>query len=266
MKKILFATLWLAACQPTLIAEFQDRPVVESYLYAGEPASVTISKLLPFRDDVRFSGESVDNLSLTIIDEVTGYACPLTPQGNGGVYRNDLFIPESGHAYQLQFMYDNVLVTAATQIAAQPENVLFSKKSITAGFGGGFGGGTPNTPIEITWDNPGGDYYIVTATCITPNPTPVYEGEGDDDAPAFPLSFQSEITQGASLQLSSQSFSYFGKYTVKVCRIQPEYVLFCQRINNSSEPLVELNANVVNGFGIFTGIGSVSVDIYVVSN
>ncbi|MDR1525972.1 MAG: hypothetical protein LBS79_12080, partial [Tannerella sp.] len=141
------------------------------------------------------------------------------------------------------------------------------------GGGGGFGDGGMPEPIAITWDNPDGDYYIVVATCTTPNPTPVFDRDDDDadadadddEAPDFPLSFQTEPTQSAAVQLSSQSFSYYGKYTVKLCRIQPEYVLLYQRTNSRST-LVELHANVENGFGIFTGVGSVSAEITVVSH
>jgi hypothetical protein len=87
----------------------------------------------------------------------------------------------------------------------------------------------------------------------------------DDDATDFPLSFQTEPTQGASIQLSSQSFSYYGKHTIKLCRIQPEYVLLYQRTNSSSANLLELHANVENGYGVFTGVSSVSSEVYVVS-
>jgi hypothetical protein len=37
-------------------------------------------------------------------------------------------------------------------------------------------------------------------------------------------------------------------------------------MSNRSVNLVELHANVENGFGIFTGVGSVQSDVYVVSN
>jgi hypothetical protein len=52
---------------------------------------------------------------------------------------------------------------------------------------------------------------------------------------------------------------------VKVCRIQPEYALFCQSANNRSVTLPELHANVVEGFGLFTGVSSVNVEVYVIS-
>jgi hypothetical protein len=251
--------------------------VVTGYLYAGEPVSVTVSKLLPFRDDVRFSAEDVDNLALTVTDETTGSVYALTAQGSGGIYTGSALVPEAGHTYQLQFVYDDVPVTAVTQIAAPPEQVAFSKTTVSAGFGGGGGGGIGGgdgggdggvmEPIEITWDNPTGDYYIVTGDCITPNPTPVFDMDDDAAAaaaPDFPLSFQTEPTQGASVQLSSQSFSYYGKYTVKLCRIQPEYVLLYQR-EQSRSALPELHANVENGFGLFTGVSSVNVEVNVVS-
>jgi hypothetical protein len=171
-----------------------------------------------------------------------------------------------------------VQVTAATQIAPLPENAQCSKTTITAGFRGGGGGGmTMPDPLEITWDNPSGDYYVVVAVCDTSSAyTPIYDfdddddddDDNDDDGDAFvaPLSFQSEITQGASVQLSPQSFSYSGYYTVKLCRVQPEYVLLYQRMNNRSENLAELNVNVVNGYGIFTGVSSTNFRVHVLSN
>jgi hypothetical protein len=269
MKKtlVILPALLLAACQPTLTAEFQDRPVVTCYLYAGEPVRVTVAKLLPFRDDVRFSGEDVNQLALAITDETTGSVYALTPQGAGGVYTGGAFLPEAGHAYRLQFAYDGLPVTASTQVAPLPEQVAFSTHSISAGFGGGGGGGMPE-PLKITWDNPAGAYYVVTGVCIETSPTPVYDVDEEDDDDVsfdFPLSFQTEPAQDTIVRLSSQSFSYRGRYAMKLCAVQPEYVLM-YRLNSVSTNLLELHANVENGFGIFTGVGSVSDTVTVYAN
>ncbi|MDR1680952.1 MAG: DUF4249 domain-containing protein [Prevotellaceae bacterium] len=266
LRYLQWVVLLAAACQPTLVAEFEDRPVVACYLYAGEPVAVTVSKLIAFRDDVAFASDDVNNLVLTVTDMSTGAAHALTPQGAGGRYTSDAFLPEAGHSYQLQFLYDNVPVTAVTQIAAVPQNVAFSKTAVAGGGGGMGGAGGMPEPIEITFDNPDGDYYMVVAACATLNPTPVFEAEEGEEAPDFPLSFQTEPTQGEAIELTSQLFSYYGKYTVRLCRIQPEYLAFCRSMSIQKVTLRELHANVENGFGIFTGISSVSAAVYVVSN
>jgi hypothetical protein len=229
---------------------------------------VKVSKLVPFRDDVSFSDEDVDRLHLAIHDETAGSVYPLTSQGGGGLYAGGDFRPEAGHAYRLQFAYDGVQVTAATQVAPLPENAQCPKTTITAGFGGSPGGSFDSEamePVAITWDNPSADYYIVTAACDTSAAYTPVRGEPNETS-AAPLWFRSEVTQGTSIQLSPQSFSYYGTYTIKLCRIQPEYVLLCQRMNSRSENLAELNANVVNGYGIFTGIGSKDFRVHVISN
>jgi hypothetical protein len=274
MKKLHISYLILLtsyiSCQPALVAEFEDRPVVESYLYAGEPVRVSVARLVPFRDDVSFSEEDVNRLSLVITDETTGTDYALTAKGDSGIYTGGSFLPEAGHAYRLQFMYNGTLVTADTEIAPVPENAQFSRNTIPAGGGGGGGGMSEPITIKITWDNPSGDYYIVMGVCTENNPIPVFEFDDDDDDDdddefEFPLSFQTEVTQDASVELTSQSFSYRGQYTVRLCRIQPEYVVLYQRMSNRSENLAELNANVVNGYGIFTGVSSVNhiVTVYV---
>ncbi|MDR0687362.1 MAG: DUF4249 domain-containing protein, partial [Prevotellaceae bacterium] len=248
--------------EPTLIAEFQDIPVVEGYLYSGAPASVKISKLIPYRNDVTFSDEDVSRLHVEIVDETDGATYTLLSQG-GGLYADTTLLPGIGHAYRLQFAYNGEQVSALTQVAAAPEGVTVSPTSITVptwgggggGFGGG-GGGGPTTPamISIEWSNPNLDYYLVVVDNVDSNPTSVrdslYNATTTDS-----LSFLTELTQDSIVQLSSQQFSYTGRHIVKLCRVQPEYVVMLQANTDSrSEPLTEVHANVVNGFGIFTGM------------
>jgi hypothetical protein len=265
------AALVLSSCQPTLVAEFQDIPVVEGYLYSGEPASVKISKLIPYRSDVTFSDEDVSRLHVEIVDETDGATYTLQPQGNG-LYADTALLPGLGRAYRLQFAYNGEQVSALTQLAAAPEGVTVSPTSITVaawgGGGGGFGGGGsgPTAPatISIEWSNPNGDYYLVVVDNVDDNPVTVRDSlyTGVDS-----LSFLTELTQDSIVQLSSQQFSYTGKHIVKLCRVQSEYVVMLQANTDSrSEPLTEVHANVINGFGIFTGIAVHSTAITVHKN
>ncbi|MDR0711375.1 MAG: DUF4249 domain-containing protein [Prevotellaceae bacterium] len=264
----LIPLLLLSACEPTLIAEFQDIPVVEAYLYSDAPASVKISKLIPYRNDVTFSDEDVDRLHMEIVDETEDMTYTLLPQGNG-LYVDSTLLPKVGHSYRLRFAYNETEVTALTQVAAAPENVTVSPLSTsvtvwdTTSTGGGFGGGgMPSMPanISIEWSNPTGDYYIIVVDNVDENPIAVRDT-------AAPLSFLVDLTQDSIAQLSSQQFSYTGRHIVRLCRVQPEYVVMAQaNSSSSSEPLIEVHANIINGFGIFTGISRYNTDITVHKN
>ncbi|MDR2814349.1 MAG: DUF4249 domain-containing protein [Prevotellaceae bacterium] len=257
--------LLFSSCEPTLVAEFQDVPVVEGYLYSGEPASVRISKLIPYRSDVTFSDEDVDSLRVEIADETDGATYALRSQG-GGLYVDSTLLPKAGHSYRLTFAYNGVQVDALTELAAAPESVTVSPTSITVASwgegGGGFGGGgmpSMPDPVSIAWSNPNRDYYLVVVDNTDANPVSVR-----DSASTASLSFLTGLTQDSIVQLSSQMFSYTGRHVVKLCRVQPEYTVMVQANSSSrSESLTEVHANVTNGFGIFTGMSAHSAVITV---
>lgn len=241
------------------MAEFTDRPVVCCYLKAGETPTLTVQKLVPFQSDAQFSSENVDNLTIAITDVTAGKEYLLSGTGNG-TYGNSGLVAESGHTYQLDFQYDGEPVTATTVVPAAPSGVKFSgysisvmsfsipdETSLTATK-------APNEGIEISWENPDGDYYIVEGT--TESVSLVRELEEDEEMPS--QSFKLDYTQGESATLSSVNFSYYGKYAVSVMHIRPEYAVMSQGGATSSASLVDVRGNIDGGYGIFTGVNSVT--------
>lgn len=169
--------------------------------------------------------------------------------------------PESGHEYALSFDYDGVPVTAMTTVPSAPEDVSFSATKIEVmGFqppqsmskapGGG---------IEISWKNDEGEYYIVEGRTSSTNP--VTDVEEDEDMPA--KSFKLNYTQGTSATLSSSDFNYYGTYHISVIHINQEYAVMSQDGSTSSTTLVDVKGNIDGGYGIFTGISSVTRTISV---
>ena len=63
--------------------------------------------------------------------------------------------------------------------------------------------------------------------------------------------------------VSSSDFNYIGTYTVSVIHICYEYAVMSQGGSTSSTTLVDMKGNVDGGYGIFTGINSVSRNIKV---
>lgn len=263
MKRIiylLFVSLMIVSCEVTPEAEFTDRPVVCCYLSAGDSPTLTVQKLIPFQSDVTFSDENVDELDITITDLTDGTDYLLYNIGNGA-YCNEGLIVESGHEYQLSFYYDNLPVTASTLVPDAPQNVSFSASSIGVMSFESMSSATraPQNGIDITWTNDDGEYYIVEGK--TESTSSIREIDEGEEMPS--QSFKLNYTQGASANLSSADFNYFGTYQVSVIHIRPEYAVISQGGSTSSTTLVDVKGNIDGGYGIFTGISSYTKSITV---
>lgn len=261
MKRVarVIAPMILCGCQPTLIAEFEDRPVVCCYLDAGTTAVVSVSKLIAFRDDVEYSTENVNDLSIFITDESSGDVYRMNPAGDGK-YENPSLVVEEGRTYSLDFIYNGREVHSVATIPEAPQGVSFSAGSIGV-MVFDFSARTstraePGGGIEITWDNPDGNYYIVEG--MTRSIDPIRESDS-----IASKSFKLDYTQGSSVTLSSSQFSYLGNYEVSLIRILPEYVAMSQGSGSTSSSLTEVGGNIEGGYGIFTGINRVTKTINV---
>ena len=256
----LLTLLALASCEAIPETEFTDRPVVCCYLSAGESPVLTVQKLIPFQSDAEFSDEDVSSLAITITDQTSGKEYLLTCTGEG-TYANARLTVEEGHEYSLSFDYDGVTVTAVTTVPSVPEDVSFSATEIEVmSFQPPQAmSKAPSEGIEISWKNDEGEYYIVEGKTGSTNP--VMEVEDDEDMPA--KSFKLNYTQGTSATLSSSDFNYFGTYYVSVIHINQEYAVMSQGGSTSSTTLVDVKGNIDGGYGIFTGISSVTQKISV---
>ena len=257
MKRYIHILTLLAAvsCEAIPETEFTDRPVVCCYLSDGEIPTLTVQKLIPFQSDAEFSEEDVSNLEITIADRTSGKNYLLSGTGEG-TYANPELIAESGHEYELSFEYDGVPVTAVTTVPSAPENVLFSatKIEVMSFQPPQTMSKAPNDGIEISWKNDEGEYYIVEGKTSSKNP--VTDVEDDEEMPA--KSFKLNYTQGTSATLSSSDFNYYGTYYISVIHINQEYAVMSQGGSTSSATLVDVKGNVDGGYGIFTGISSVT--------
>ena len=256
----LLILLALASCEAIPETEFTDRPVVCCYLSADESPILTVQKLIPFQSDAQFSDEDVNELDIRITDETAGKDYLLAGRGEGKYANTDLIV-QSGHEYSLSFDYDGVPVTAVTTVPSVPDEVSFSATKIEVmGF-------QPPQPmsrassggIEISWKNDDGDYYIVEGKTSSTNP--VMDIEDDEDMPL--KSFKLNYTQGTSATLSSSDFNYYGTYHISVIHVNQEYAVMSQGGSTSSTTLVDVKGNIDGGYGIFTGISSVTRTITV---
>ncbi|MCK9638905.1 MAG: DUF4249 domain-containing protein [Prolixibacteraceae bacterium] len=262
MKKILFFTslCLLMACRKTVVTGFQDRPIVESYLYADESPTVKISKLVPFTSDMDLSDMNVNKLSVDITDVTAGKKYALTVSGDG-VYTNKSLTISAGKTYELSFPYNEMAITATTIVPAKPQNMKLSATGMAIpgrGQTGSVPGGDMPDPVILTWTNDDQGFYFVYVKNVESVKIPI-----DSRSPNGNDFFRNQPTSSNTYEINARSFQYYGMHRVILYKIQPEYVLFFQENSNSSLSISEIKANVANGLGIFTGISSTSAYLYV---
>ena len=272
MKNVLYilAFLVVAGCQPTLIAEFDDKPVVSCFLDAGASPVLTISKLIAFRDDAAYSDENINALSMTITDitDETEISYTMQPVGSGGKYENPNVIIQAGHTYRLDFTYNKKPVTATAIVPDEPQNVEFSTTSVGV-FNRSFNwvpGSSWNwddlpefdAQLEITWENDDRNFYMLE--CFTTSTEAINENQTD-----APQSFKVDYTQNDYAILSSMQFRYYGDYEVSLVRIQPEYAVMTEGSTNTytSASIDDIKGNIDGGYGLFTGISRITKTINV---
>jgi hypothetical protein len=259
--------LVFAGCQPTLTAEFEDRPVVSCFLEAGASPVLTVSKLIAFRDDVEYSNEDINALSIVITDETDNETWQLQPVGEGK-YENRQMVIQEGHTYRLDFTYNQKPVTATATIPVAPQNVAFSETSIgVVNWQFNPGEFTPggnrdperfNRTLDITWDNADKDYFLVKG--FTTSEEPIRETQTD-----APKTFALQHTQLDYATISQMQFSYTGNYEISVIRILPEYVIMSEgSATNLSTSIVDVKGNIDGGYGLFTAINRVTqvINVY----
>lgn len=262
MRKIVYilAFFSLISCQKTVVTGFQDKPVVESYLYADESPTIKISKLIPFSADMTFSDMDVNKLSVSITELTSGKKYSMAISGDG-IYENKDLIVAAGKSYQLSFPYNGQEVSATTVAPEKPKNLTLSNANIAISPKGTIGtGGTPTmpNPIDIEWTNDDQSYYLIYVKNVESVKIPI--DSRDNKGVDF---FRNQPTNLNHYQLNPQSFKFYGQHRVILYKIRPEYVLYFQQNSTSSLSITEIKANVENGFGIFTAINSVSAYLYV---
>jgi hypothetical protein len=262
MRKILFfATLCiLVSCKKTAVTGFQDKPIVESYLYADEIPTVKVSKLTPFTSDMVLSDMDVNKLSVDINDVTAGKKYALTLSGDG-VYTNKSLTISAGKTYELSFPYNEMAITARTVVPSKPQNMKLSATEMAIperGQTGGIPGGDMPNPILLTWTNDDQSFYFVYVKNVESVKIPI-----DSRNPNGKDFFRNQPTSSNQYEINARSFQFYGMHRVILYKIQPEYVLFFQENSNSSLSISEIKANIVNGLGIFTGVNSTSAYLYV---
>jgi len=234
-----------SSCVKQNIAPDEAKPVVESYLQPGQPATVKLSKQIPV-DESQSGDYTITNATVKIVYQGTSYDLPHTA---GGVYVNKQIPIISGNTYNLNISYNGLAITASTTIPAKPQGVTQSATSITAPV---FGSGMPTIPqpISITWSNPNSEYFFVV---VKPTDTTSAIGNFPGGGGGF-AGFGGTVDQGSQRNVNINSFRYYGKHYMLLYHVQSDYAAYYNTTGSSSLNLTNIPTTIVNGFGIFTGV------------
>lgn len=223
------------------------RPVVQAYLMPGRTAEVAVKRETIFLDTDTVI--NITNLDISI--EAAGQRYVMTPLG-GGKYTNENLIIVEGETYSLVFPYNGLLVSAITTIPSKPKDFTQSATTMAVPtLPEGFQNGFPD-PIELSWFNPDGKYYLVVVEVAQNNPVQI--NADNFNRPA--LAFRNDPTQASSHILRPQQFQYYSLYRVILFEVTEEYAALYQQNGTSSNNIKTPSTNVTNGLGIFTGVNS----------
>lgn len=256
---ILLGILAFTACKKQVDAPvYNDQPVIEAYLQAGNIPVVKISHQAASTDQVVYSVDNLDSLQVILKYKDNSYL--LKGMGNG-TYTDSALVVQEGEEYDIEFLYNKQKTSAATRIPNKPAGFtqsvaeisvrkIDSTTTFTPGSGGGF---SMPDPIELSWVNDDHSYFVVVVKNITENPVLIRD---TTNARFRVTTFRNEPSIINSLQIREQQFQYFGRHLILLYRLNPDYAKLYDDNSNSSQNLTNPSTNIVNGVGIFTGISA----------
>jgi len=247
----------LAGCagtEPT--AATATLPVVQAYLYAGEPVTavrVTSTVGIGASDTV---GVPVNDATVTLARGGVSYAL-IASAGDSGYYHypdTDLVIAV-GDTFDLRVEALDRVATARAIVPEPPSALTLSDAELVVPtFGGGFD--PEDFTLVARWPNDAGELYFVVTQNIEASPT-------DIATPGPRFRFTAPPTAADSAVVIAFSFTQYGRHRLTLYRVNSEYAALYESRNQDSRDLNEPATNLIGGLGVFTAFSSRSAEFTV---
>ena len=236
------------------------KPVVEGYLVAGKPISITVKKEIAFTADNSAVQTPILGLSIKVSGNGQTYA--LKSSGNG-LYESDKTVRlKVGSTYTLAFDYNGKAISASTIIPTKPlgfttdlTSIARTKLDLSSG-SSSIRNPDGNTDINLTWTNAASEYHFVVADNIETKPESIITLPTNTNFQDIIRRFRSQPVQGTETRLRSQQFQYFGKHNLVLLKVNPDYVALYNSSGTTSQNISTPPTTITNGLGIFTGINA----------
>lgn len=252
--------------------EFEDQyePVVEAYLYVNkEVGNINLSSMTSFGAD-SLGGESISDARVLLEGEDDSWVLIHDDSIPGRYYMEEQPEMIPGDTFRLSIELSGESLNAVTVIPDEPPAVTMSSASIYVpkvnDMRDMMGVEMPD-PVELTWDNPGTDYFFLDIQNIETFPISIMP-DPPDDRPARPggFAFQmiTEPTNNNYYGIDARDLEYFGTHRIVFTSVNDEYVYLYNSLSQDSRELNEPFSNIENGLGIFTAFNSDTLYLEVV--
>jgi hypothetical protein len=259
---LLSALFGIISCEE--VPDFQQDdtiPVVEAFLYVGVPVDdIKITEVIPFASDI--TDNEVNGLDIEITWDGNSFPLVNAESGRGRYfYPGDDLEVISGETYEIKFIYEGDVISSTTNVPFAPSGVDLSTSSLELPQLINFFDirdlrQNENVRVNVEWDNPNGDYYFLVIENVESNPEPI----DLNDILNFNFEFVSTPTQDNFFtMIPFIHYSQFGTHRIIVYRVNEEYALLYETIEQDSRDLNEPFTNITNGAGIFSGFASDTV-------
>ncbi|MCK5731247.1 MAG: DUF4249 family protein [Draconibacterium sp.] len=281
MKKYIQLTLFIiviatfVSCEDEVIYTPDERFVLQAYLYANEPVwDVSIRNAVPLSvaDSV---GAPINDAIITLFKNDIAY--PLISSSDTGTYHypgDDLFI-ETGDNFYIEANVGEKTATGITSVPVSPEGVMMSDYIIELPeirvdpYSGRPDLGAMQAlmtiqremQLEVIWENPNSELHFIVIENADDNQESIFPDFGGKFGSAGKGSFRKITlpTRESSHEINFMEMQYWGKYVVKVYRINQEYADLYDNLEQDSRDLNEPPTNIKNGLGIFSAFNSQNV-------
>jgi hypothetical protein len=236
------------------------KPVVEAYLVAGKPISITVKKEIAFTADTSAVQTPILGLNIKVSGDGQNYA--LKSSGNG-LYESDKTVKlKVGVTYSLSFDYNGKSISASTIIPTKPvgfksdlTSIARTKLDLSSG-SSTIRNPDENVDVNLTWTNPTSEYHFVVADNIETKPEAIIILPTNSNFQEIIRRFRSQPLQGTETRLRSQQFQYFGKHNLVLLKVNPDYAALYNSSGTTSQNISTPPTTITNGLGIFTGINA----------
>jgi hypothetical protein len=235
--------------------------IVESYLHTGDSTiTVKVTKLLPFSADTSDATEYIGGLNI----QINGFPLTETDTGVYTLLLGDKRI-QPGELYKLKFLYYGDTVSSTTVVPLKPVNLAISSSLIytdritsSSGFPSG-----QMSDIDLTWDNTDSSYYYVLIEYLETTRDYInYRSASQDLSTIQSISPMST----SSTRIGMRNLYFFGSYRIVLFKINKDFVDLYQQTTSNSNNITTPVTTINNGFGVFTGMASDTVNLEVVAN
>jgi hypothetical protein len=255
----LVGMVFLFSCKKTETTDVASLPVVISYLMPGQPIIVKVYQQKDITDTSTY-GAAITGLKLTLSNGAKSVA--LTESTAGNYTYSDLSFLVTGKTYTLQFIYNNLSVSASTLMPAKPKQYNATTTAINLPLT------TTTTPgtsaavaVRFTWSNPDSLYHLL-----------VFKNDNTYAFNVHPymnsqLNFSYNAKQASYYDVTYNAFNYLGTYHAILYSVNKEYIdVLNSNANTTSQKLSNPPTNITNGYGIFTAMQADTIDLALTQN